>query len=840
MTTAFKIAMRELRGGLRGFRILILCLMLGVMAIAAVGSVRSAISQGLETKASSLLGGDAEIRFTYRFAEPDERAWMEGIAEQVSEIVNFRSMVTFSVGDERKRALVQVKGVDALYPLYGTVGLTEGSLDQALPEQDGLPGIVAEQVLVDRLGLQTGDILRLGTKDFRLTAVLTEEPDNTSGGFSFGPRVIVELPALADSGLLATGTLFDSHYRLKLAPDANLKALEAEAKERYRDKGLRWRDASGGVPGVGRFVDRMGAFLVLVGLAGLAVGGVGVSAAVRTYLDGKTETIATLKTLGATSRTIFATYLIQIGLLASVGIFAGVILGAALPLVVAPFIADQLPVPAEFGIYPMPLAEAALYGILTALIFSVWPLARSMDIRAAGLFRDAINGRVWPRWPYVLTVLILAGALIGSAAWFSGAAPLALWSAFGIIAALVVLGLAAIATRWVSRQLARSFVTHGRPSLRLALGAISGPGGETVSVVLSLGLGLSVLATIGQIDFNMRNAIEQELPSVAPAFFYVDIQNAQLDEFKEMVNADPGVSDLESAPMLRGIITRINDKPAREVLGDHWVLRGDRGVTYAAEPPANGEITAGEWWDADYTGEPVVSFAAAEGAEMGLELGDRITVNILGRDLTATIVNFRTVDFGNMGINFIMILNPAALQGAPHSHIATVYAEESAEGRLLRDVSDAFPNVTAIRVRDAISQAQTLLEGIGAATRWGALATLVTGFVVLIGAAAAGERRRVFESAILKTLGATRGRILASLALRSAILGLAAGIVAILAGGIAGYSVMTFVMDASFSFALPSAIGIVAGGALASTVAGLLFAMGPLSARPARVLRARE
>lgn len=225
---------------------------------------------------------------------------------------------------------------------------------------------------------------------------------------------------------------------------------------------------------------------------------------------------------------------------------------------------------------------------------------------------------------------------------------------------------------------------------------------------------------------------------------------------------------------------------------------------------------------------------------MGLELGDRITVNILGRDLTATIVNFRTVDFGNMGINFIMILNPAALQGAPHSHIATVYAEESAEGRLLRDVSDAFPNVTAIRVRDAISQAQTLLEGIGAATRWGALATLVTGFVVLIGAAAAGERRRVFESAILKTLGATRGRILASLALRSAILGLAAGVVAILAGGIAGYSVMTFVMDASFSFALPSAIGIVAGGALASTVAGLLFAMGPLSARPARVLRARE
>lgn len=840
MRVALRIALREIRGGLRGFRILILCLLLGVTAIAAVGSVRAAIRAGLEDKASTLLGGDAEVRFTYRFANDAERAWMESNAEAVSEIVDFRSLVTFEQDDQRQRALVQVKGVDALYPLYGSVGLSQGNLDDALAGADGLPGIVAEQVLVDRLGLQPGDTLRLGTKAFRLTAVLTAEPDSTSAGFSFGPRVIVRLADLSDSGLLATGTLFDSHYRLGVAPGTDLSALKQEAQHEFSDSGLRWRDAAGGVPGVGRFVDRMGAFLVLVGLAGLAVGGVGVSAAVRSYLETKTGTIATLKTLGARARTIFATYLLQIGVLAVVGIAAGVALGAALPLLVSPFVADTLPVPAEFGLYAEPLAEAALYGLLTAMIFTIWPLARAVDIRAAALFRDAIGGNRLPRLPYAAAVLALVVALIASAAALSDMPRIALWSAFGVIAALAALALAALGTRWLASRTARSRLSRGRPALRLALGAISGPASETVSVVLSLGLGLSVLATIGQIDFNLRQAVERELPGLAPAYFFVDIQTAQRDGFLDIVTGDPGVEKVDTAPMLRGIITRINDRPARDVVGSHWVLQGDRGVTYADTPPENGTITEGEWWPSNYQGEPVVSFAAEEGAELGLTLGDRITVNVLGRDLTARIVNFRTVDFSDMGINFIMIFNPAAIQGAPHSHIATVYAGPEAEGRLLRAVADAYPNVTAIGVRDAIAQARDLLEGIGAATRGAALATLVTGFVVLIGAAAAGERRRVFESAVLKTLGASRRRILASLALRSAILGAAAGIVAIGAGAAAGWGVMTFVMQADFQFAWPSALTIVSGGAVASLVAGLVFAYGPLSARPARVLRAKE
>ena len=840
---ALRLALRELRGGLAGFRIFLACLALGVAAIAAVGSVRMAIEEGLSREAASILGGDAQIEFTYRFADQAERDWMAEKATEISGLVDFRSMAAFADGSgETQRALVQVKAVDGAYPLYGRVELAGGgSLAAALATRDGLPGLVAQRILIDRFGLERGDVLRLGTQDFRLSDELLVEPDAAASGFGLGPRVIVLLKDLADSGLLTEGSLFDSSYRLRLPPEADLAALRDEARARFADTGLQWRDRRNGAPGLSRFVDRLGAFLVLIGLAGLAVGGVGVSAAVRAHLEGKTETIATLKTLGATGGTVFAVYLAQIGLLSLAGIALGLVLGAGAPLVAAPLIEARLPMPAAFGLYARPLAEAAAYGALTALIFSIWPLARARDIRAAELFRDLTAARrAWPAPRFVAATLALAGLLVGLATWLSGAPELALGTAGGVIGALLLLLLAAHGLRRLARRVARGRLARGRPALRWALAALGGPSGETASVVLSLGLGLSVLAAVGQIDSNLRGLITRDLPARAPAYFFVDIQNDQLEGFLETAWAEPGVTAVETAPMLRGIITRINGQPAREVAGGHWTLNGDRGVTYAATPPPGTVITEGAWWPEDYAGPPLMSFAEQEGRELGLMLGDTLTVNILGRDLTATIANFREVKFETMGINFLMTVDPAALAGAPHTHIATVYAEPEAEAPLLRDLADAYPNITAVRVREAIEKVASSLEGLGAATRWGASATLLTGLVVLVGAAAAGVRRRVFESAVLKTLGAGRGRILASFALRASLIGIAAGGVAILAGGVAGWAVMVLVMDGSFRFEPVSALAIVAGGALASLLAGLAFALGPLSARPARVLRARE
>ncbi|MFL9503868.1 ABC transporter permease [Rhodopseudomonas palustris] len=837
MSLALTIARRELRGGLRGFRIFLACLALGVAAIAAVGTLRSGIQSGLADQGAVLLGGDAEMRFTYRAATPEERAFLDREATASSEVYDFRSMV-LTEGDQ---ALTQVKAVDAAYPLYGQVPLDPAMpLAEALADRDGIPGAVMDPVLIDRLSLTPGDTFHLGTATFRLSAALLREPDSASAGFTLGPRTIVRTEALATSGLLAPGSLYETRYRMRLPADADLAALKRKADRAFRDDGMRWTDSRNAAPGIERFVTSLGSFLVLVGLAGLAVGGVGISAAVRAYLEGKTATIATLKTLGAPGGLIFRTYLIQIGALTVLGIAMGLVLGAGLPLLAAPLIEASLPFPARITVSPAALAEAAFYGLLTALIFTLIPLARTERIRAAALYRGGAGTRGWPRARWMVALAVMAAGLIGAASWISGMPELTLGAAGGVLAALAVLALAAWGLRWAARRLARSPMARGRVAFRAALAAIGAPRSDALPVILSLGLGLSVLAAVGQIDWNLRTAIDRDLPTRAPAFFFVDIQPDQIDPFLALMQANPAVSKTESAPMLRGVITRINDRPAREVAGDHWVVRGDRGITYAAAPAEGTKITAGTFWPADYTGTPQVSFAAKEAAEIGLKLGDTVTVNILGRDITATVTSFREVDFSSAGMGFVMALNPAAVAGAPHTHIATVYAPPTAEGAILREVTRTWPNVTAIRIREAIDRVSEALSAIATATAWAAAATLVTGFVVLIGAAAAGERARSYESAILKTLGASRRQILTSFALRSALLGAAAGAVAVVAGGVAGWAVMTFVMEVDYQFEPVSALAIVAGGILATLISGLAFAARPLAVRPAQILRAQD
>ncbi|MEO1705243.1 MAG: FtsX-like permease family protein, partial [Pseudomonadota bacterium] len=465
MKLAFTFARRELRTGLRGFGIFLACLALGVAAIAAVGSVRASIEAGLAAEGSALLGGDAEIEFTYRFATEEERAWMESRATDVSEIVDFRSLAVAEVDGVTERGLTQVKAVDSAYPLIGTVVLDPPlPLDEALAGQ----GAVMERVLADRMGLSIGDAFALGTQDFTLSALIVTEPDSSAGGFGLGPRTIVLRDDLVNSSLLEPGTLFSTKYRLLVPEGTDLAALEADAEGRFAESGLRWTDARNGAPGIAEFVDRLGAFLILVGLSGLAVGGVGVSAAVRAYLSTKTSVIATLRTLGAARATIFQTYFIQIGILTIIGLILGLALGASLPLVFAPLIEARLPVPAVFSIYPGPLVEAAIYGLLAALIFTLWPLARAEEIRPAALFRDALtSGSILPGGRYQIATLILAGGLVGSAAFFSETVWLTLWTAGGILGALLVLALSSILIRFAAKRLAATRAARGRTSLRL-------------------------------------------------------------------------------------------------------------------------------------------------------------------------------------------------------------------------------------------------------------------------------------------------------------------------------------------------------------------------------------
>ncbi|MEM6486955.1 MAG: FtsX-like permease family protein [Pseudomonadota bacterium] len=843
---AWRVAQRELRGGLAGFRVFLACLALGVAGIAAVGSITAAIQAGLAAEGRTILGGDASLTLTYRTATAEERAWMDRAAT-VSEVADLRSMVR-TEGAEPENALVQVKGVDGAYPLYGAAVLADGrDLHDALAPRDGLYGLVAERALVERLGLSPGDTLRLGTATFRYETVLKSEPDAAAGGMALGPRVIVATEGLQAAGLLGQGTLFETLYRLRTPPGTDLAAMGEAFGDAFPDAGARWRDRANAAPGVARFVERIGAFLVLVGLAALVVGGVGVGAAVRGYLTRKVPVIAALRTLGAPAGTVFVAYLMQVGVIALGGIVLGVAAGAGGILAAGPLIAEALPVPARFALYPAPLAVAALYGVLTAGLFALWPLSWLREVRPAQLFRIQGGGQgkaagqgTLPR-PSMLATLVVLTLLFGLVvAALSGAPRIAVWVIAGIAAALVVLRAVGWLVARGAARLARGPLGRRRPALRLALGAIGAPAGGTVDVVMALGLGLGVLSAIGQVDHNMQRLITRQLPAGAPAFFLVDIQPDQLAPVQERLAEIDGVGRIDTAPMLRGVITELEGVPAGEAEIDPeaaWVLRGDRGVTYAVDPPEGAVLTEGAWWPPDYDGPPLVSFIDEEGRQLGLEPGDSITVSILGRPITATVANLRVVEWQGLGINFIMVMSPNALSGAPHTHIATVYADEGSEGAILRALGREFLNVTAVGVREQIDRVSTALADLGAATRWGALAVLLTGLAVLVGAAGAAAERQVSEAAVLKVLGAERRSILASFALRSGLLGLAAALVALVWGSAAAWGVTTFVLDGDFALAVGPALVVVAIGAGLNLLAGLVFAARPLRLRPAGVLR---
>ncbi|HLS18213.1 MAG TPA: FtsX-like permease family protein, partial [Paracoccaceae bacterium] len=657
------------------------------------------------------------------------------------------------------------------------------------------------------------------------------------------PRSMASVEGLRAAGLLSAGVAHDMHYRLRLPPSADIPALRAEFEHRFPDSGARWRDHRDAAPGTRRFVERLTAFLTIVGIASLAIGGVGIGAGVRDYLARKTPTIAALRALGATGRMVFSAYALQIGLIAAFGILLGLLLGGGVIAWGAPYLARDLPVPAEFGFYPGPLLRAALFGGLVAALFTAWPLARLRQARPAALFRaDADPRRPWPGRRVVAIIAALALALAAAVIGLSEASELAAWSLAGLVAAFALLWLCGRAGAFLAGRASHLGLARNRPGLRLALGSIGAPGAGTAETVLALGLGLAVLSAIGQIDANMQRMITRELPVNSPAFFLLDLQPAQLPELEAIVDAVDRTGGLATAPMLRGTITHLDGVPAGEASVDRdaeWILQGDRGVSFAATPPPGTELTAGQWWAEDYSGPPLVSFSAKEAEALGLKIRSTITVSVLGRPITAEIASLRHVEWQGLGINFMMIMDRAALEGAPHTVLATLHANPDAEGPLMRALAHAMPNVTPILVRAQIERVAEGMTEIATGIRWAALAVLLSGLAVLIGTAASGEERRNREAAILKMLGASRAAILGSFALRSALLGLLAASIALGLGTAAAWGVQHFVLGGDYTLPLRPTLAILAAGTALSLAAGLGFSIGPLRRRPAATLRAR-
>jgi putative ABC transport system permease protein len=839
---ALRLALRELRGGLHGFYVFIACIALGVLAIAGVGSLAASLADGLARDGRVILGGDLSFNLAHRELNDTERAFL-ATQGRVSAAATLRSMARTEDG---RSALVELKAVDAAYPLHGAVVLAPAQpLATALASRDGRFGAAADPSLLARLDLKPGDRIGIGSAMLEIRAALTTEPDKLAGGVGLGPRLLISDEALRATGLLQPGSLVRWNYRLRLpdndATDAAVQRVTAAAEARFPEAGWEIRSRANASPGLERNVERFTQYLTLVGLTALLVGGVGVANAVKSHLDRKRDVIATMKSLGATGAGVFAIYLVQTLALAVIGALPGLVLGAALPFVVAWGFGTVLPLPLAPALHLGDLALALLYGLLTALAFALWPLGRAHDVSVSALFRDEVaRERRWPRTPYVVATVLVVCVLATLAIRLAYDQKIAAIFVAAAAAVFVMLRLVASLVMLVARKSPRARSTV----LRLAVANIHRPGALTVSVVLSLGLGLALLVTVIEIDGNLRRQFMAALPDKAPAFFFLDIQATEGDAFDAFIRARAPTATLERVPMLRGRIAAANGVPADELKprpDAAWVLQSDRGITFANDVPAGSRVAEGEWWTPDYQGPPLVSFEKKVADGLGLKIGDSITVNVLGRNITAKLANTRTLDWQSLGINFVMVFSPSTFRGAPATHIATLTypggstaAEEIA---LLKAVADAFPAITTVRVREAIDAFSAIVTNLVLAIRGASALTLIVAVLVLGGALAAGHRHRVYDAVVLRTVGATRMRLILAYGLEYLMIGLATAVFGVVAGSLAGAMVVTQVMNLPFVWLPGPALAAAGGAVLAMVVLGLLGTFTVLGQKPAPVLR---
>ena len=813
---AWRLARRELRGGIRGFRIFLACIVLGVAAISGVGSLAEALRAGLAGNARALLGADVELRVAARGATNDQLAWLRDNSETLITVREMRTMAYATASPAR--TLVELKGIDPAYPLYGSVTLSPPiPLAEALEVRDGAPGAVAEKTLFARIGLAVGDRLRVGDAEIEVRATIVREPDRVSGAFTLGPRLMVANETFDATDLVRPGSMLRHKYRVRLPAPETAGSWVEKLDSAFPDAAWRVYDLDDAQPSVKRFVDRLGMFLTLVGLTALVIGGVGIANAVASHLAGRMETIATLKCLGATSDVVFRTYFLEVGVLALLGIALGLGLGSGTAVLVASLTGASLPVSPVAGLYPAPLAVAAAFGILTTVVFTLWPLARARDVPAAGLFRDIVAPmrRLPPAryvWAIALALAVLVGLALSTTAyllvarWFIAGAAAAL-AAFWIAAKLIVAGAARL-------KRPRS------PAWRLALSNLTRPGAPTAGVVMSIGTGLSVMVTVALLDTNLSRQITDHIPERAPTFFFIDIQPDQVRPFKDIVARADGADLLQHMPNLRGRLALIDGTPVDEAIydpGASWFVNGERGLTYAATPPEGADVVAGAWWPEDYAGPPAISLDAEIAGELGIGVGDTLTFNILGRRVTAEIHNLRTIDWSRIRAEFATIFAPGALEDMPQTHVAAVGVTPEAEDRLHRAVTDRFANVSAVRIRDVLETVADVFSRIAVAVRASAGVTVAAGLLVLAGAVAAGYRRRVYDAVVLKVLGATRADVMRAFVVEYAMLGAVTALLAAAVGTAGSHAVMRFVMEGDWEFD-PFAVAVTVAAGIAVTV----------------------
>jgi putative ABC transport system permease protein len=824
VTLAFPLrtAWRATRGAWRHFLAFFACIALGVAALVSVGTFAASLDRALAGEAKALTGGDVELR-SARPPDPAARGALERLRAEGATTTAVRELAAMARNPANGASLlVELKAVEAAYPLYGRVTTAPS---RALGDLLGDGGsALVERSLLERLGLAVGDPFLLGTARFTIAGVIDREPDRASSFVALGPRVMIAARALEATGLVGYGSRVRYRILVRL-PAATSPRTAVEALEHaIPDPSVRVTAFDNARPGLRRFFSQLATYLGLVGLASLLVGGIGVASSVVTFVRRQLVTVAVLKCLGAESRMVLAAFLLQVFALGLVGSLAGAAFGVLMQPVLVRAVQPFAPFALEAGWDGWTIGRGLLMGTLTALLCALWPLLAVREVPPSLVLRRGLEAAAWraPR-PWGAALPIVAG-LTALAFWQAGSFRL---GAIFVGAALAALAVLAAFSQGLIRLVRRLPPPRGGLAWRQGLAGLRRPGGHAVQVVLALGTGTMLLVAVALLEASLRRQIAFERKREAPSFFFIDVQPDQREPFGRLVTAASGGVAPVLTPIVRGRLKAIDGTPVTHALIEAkkaaapdtvWYFAREYVLTSAAEPPPGTAITRGRWWTAaEAARRPRVSLEEAAAKHLGVSVGGTLAFDVQGVTVEAEVMSLRKVDWQSLTTNFFAILSHGALDGAPVTYMATVRVPASAETRLQDHVVAAYPNVTAIPVRAVLERVATVLAEIGLAIRLIALFSIAVGTTVMASTLVATRYQRLYETVILKTLGATRATVACAFAVEYACLGVAAGLGGTLLASALAWAVLTFVLDVPWTLEP----GLLAWG-VAGTTAGAL------------------
>ena len=893
---AFRMAWRETRAAWRHFLYFFVCIALGVGALVGVALFSTNVERAVTREARGLMGGDLEIRLSRPMSGKGETVLLSladrGIAVlHVSELAGMAAVA--SDRPALQTQIVELKAVEPGYPFYGNLVVepdrplmellspsasvcsasahASSSSSSALSTQSSaLPascfGAVAQQSLLIRLGLSVGDRFKVGEATFTITGVVRKEPDRVAGPFTLGPRVMILREGLAAAELIKPGSRVRERYLVKLPPAMPVQPLVYELRGRLAGESARVTSYHDAQPQLKQFLDQLTRYLGLIGLTALFIGGIGVATTIHAFIREKLQTIAILKTVGAESGAVIRTYLLQALLLGAIGSLAGAALGAGLqhalpPLVTGLFGAElmaQLDFSGAYGLSSLPpILKGVALGILTTLLFTLWPLLGIREISPARILRHDVqtaeSERSWQQRlglcdrVRLLTACSIAAGLAGLAVWQAGNWRIGLLFIGALAAAVTLLTFSA----WLLVRAIKTLPAPRSVAVRHAIGNLHRPGSQAVGVMVSVGIGVMVIIAVSLLERTLVDQVGESRPIDSPSFFFIDIQPDQEEPLLRLLRERTQDPAPHTTPLVRSRLHAINGRPVataeeteppsdrQQDRRKNWYLTREYVLTFLENLPRDNTVVKGNWWKPGQVfSTPLVSIEEDAAKNLGLDVGSTVEFEIQGTIVAAEVTSIRKVEWGNFSTNFYMIFSPGSLAGAPFTYVATVRVPPEQEVPLQQAVVAAFPNVTAINIGDVLDSFARILDQLALAIRAIAVFCILAGALVMATALAATRYRRLYESVVLKALGATRGLVARSFAVEYALLGAAAGLIGTALASLLSWAVLKFILEDVTWTLQPDilAVGFILT-VLLSLVVGFLSTFRILGQRPLAVLR---